>query len=222
MKKFIFFTIWVVLLILVPITVFKTTPLVMVTKYPVTISNFLQRSLGLTLFILLFVQIIIGAFMSKLTNKLGGWLFNFHVFEGKLIYFLAFLHPVFFVLFNYYVGAKLDPYAAFINVCVLCKYPIDYYYTLGRISFWLLTVAVFAAVFRNSTVWLKKNWRNLHVINYVVFLLVGAHGFLLGTDFRIMPFYGFAVLAYMVIAGIVIFIGIPRLYRNFRVWVQER
>jgi predicted ferric reductase len=221
MKKILFFVIWLVLLAAVPITIFRTTSWATATVYPVTAMNFLQRFTGLTLFVLLFVQIILGAFMDKWVEKIGGWVFNFHVFEGRLIYFLAAMHPILFVLFNHFAGSGYDVYKAFVNICLLCKYPIDYYYTLGRISFWLLTVAVMAAVFRKTTPWLVKNWRKMHVLNYVVFLLIGAHGFLLGTDFKVSPFYYFAILAYAIIAGIVAFINLPRLYKNFKVWVNS-
>ena len=152
---------------------------------------------------------------------MGDWVFNFHVFEGRLIYFLAVLHPILFIFFNHFVGSGFDVYKAFVNICLLCKYPIDYYYTLGRLAFWLLTLAVMAAVFRNRAPWLIKHWRKMHVLNYVVFLLVGAHGFLLGTDFKVIPFYAFAVPASSIIAGIVVFIELPRLFKNLRNWLKE-
>ena len=220
MKKILFFVIWFALLAIVPVTVFKTTSWEMATIYPVTFMNFLQRISGLSLFILLFVQIILGAFMKKWEEKMGGWVFNFHIFEGRLIYFLAVLHPIFFILFNHFVGSGLDVYKAFVNICLLCKYPIDYYYTLGRLAFWLLTLAVMAAVFRSKTPWLIKHWRKMHVLNYVVFLLVGAHGFLLGSDFKVIPFYAFAVPASSIIAGIVVFIELPKFFNKFKNWVR--
>jgi predicted ferric reductase len=158
--------------------------------------------------------------MDRLTEKLGGWVFKFHVFEGVVIYSLAFLHPLFFMIFNHFIGSGWNPYLVFIDVCLLCQTRIDYYYTLGRISFWLLTITVFAGLFRKATPWLKVNWRKLHVINYAIFLIAGAHGFLIGTDFQCQPFYSFAIIAYAVVVGVVIFIEIPRLYKNFKRWLK--
>ncbi|MCX6704836.1 MAG: hypothetical protein NT162_00660 [Candidatus Woesebacteria bacterium] len=220
MKKIVFFTILLVLLLLVPATVIHITPLSLALKNPANLTNFIQRIIGLIAFTLLFVQIILGAFMDKLMKRLGAWIFKFHLFEGALIYSLALLHGILFMVFNYYIGAGWNPYLVFINVCLLCKTPVDYYYTLGRVSFWLLTVAVLATKFRTATPWLKANWRKLHVINYAVFLIVGAHGFLIVTDFRVQPFYSFAVVAYAIVAGVVAFIEIPRLYKNYRNWIR--
>lgn len=159
--------------------------------------------------------------MDKLTEKLGGWIFKFHVVEGAVIYSLAFLHPLFFMIFNHFIGSGWNPYLVFIDVCLLCNKPIDYYYTLGRISFWLLTITVLAAEFRMATPWLKVNWRKLHLLNYAIFLLVGLHGFLIGTDFKIQPFYSFAIVAYAIVVGIVVFVEIPRLYRNYQNWIRS-
>jgi len=221
MKKFVFFAILATILLLVPITALHTTPLALVLKNPATITNYIQRIIGLFAFTLLFVQIILGAFMDKLTKKLGGWIFKFHVVEGAAVYSLALLHPLFFMIFNHYIGIGWNPYLVFINICLLCDKPIDYYYTLGRVSFWLLTIAVLAAKFRTATPWLKANWRKLHVINYAVFLIVGAHGFLIGQDFRAQPFYSYAIVAYAIVVGVVIFIEIPRLYKNYNNWIRN-
>ena len=221
MKKFIFFTVLAILLILIPVTALKVTPVALVLKNSATLTNYIQRIIGLSAFILLFIQLITGAFMDKITEKLGGWIFNFHVVEGIVIYFLAFLHPLFFMIFNHFIGSGWDPYRVFVNACLLCQTPLEYYYTLGIVSFWLLTVAVFAGLFRHTTPWMKANWRKLHILNYVVFLTIGAHGFLIGTDFRTQPFFSFAVIAYAIVAGIVVFIELPRLYRNYRSWLRS-
>jgi hypothetical protein len=221
MRKLAFFTILVILLFLVPITVIHVTPLALALKSPAYLTNFIQRIIGLTAFTLLFVQLILGAFMDKLTKRLGGWIFKFHVFEGGLVYTLALAHALFLILLNHYVGIGWDPYRVFINACLLCQTPLEYYYTLGMLSFWLLTVAVFAGLFRKANPWLKANWRKLHVINYAVFLIVGAHGFLIGQDFRAQPFYSFAILAYAIVAGVVVFIEIPKLYKNFGNWIRS-
>jgi len=220
MKKTVFFAILVVLLLLVPVTALHATPWALVLRNPATVTNYIQRIFGLTLFTLLFVQLMLGAFMDKFTKRLGGWVFNYHVIEGVTIYTIAFLHALSFMVFNHFIGSGWNPYFVFIDICLLCQTPIDYYYTLGRISFWLLSITVFAGIFRNATPWLKKNWRKLHVINYAVFLIVGAHGFLIGTDFRVQPFYSFAIIAYAIVTGVIVFIEIPRLYKNYINWVK--
>lgn len=221
MKKIIFFVFWVGLLVLSILTLIRVTPLSFALSTSARLTNYIQRALGLISFTLLFIQVLIGAFMPKLVDKLGSWIFKFHLFEGKLIYLLVLMHPIFFLLTNHFLGGKFDPYIAFINVCLLCKPVSEYYYTLGRISFWLLTIAVFAASFRSLNFWMKANWRKFHVLNYLVFLIIGAHGFLLGTDFRSQPFFAFALIAYVIILGIIILVELPRLFKNFREWVTS-
>lgn len=220
MKKLIFFFVWILLLVLVPITILQVTPFAVATKGPAYLVNFVQRMAGLAGFTLMFTQIILGSFMTMWLEKVGSWVYKFHIINGAITYSLVFLHGILLMVFNHYIGLGWNPYLVFINVCLLCNKPIDYYYTLGRVSFWLLTIAVLAADFRKINPWIRANWRKFHVLNYITFLLVGAHGFLLGTDFKIQPFYSFAVIAYAVVVGIVIFIEIPRLYKNFRNWVR--
>ena len=221
MRKVIFFALLSFFLILIPVTVLRVTPLELALKSPANLTNFIQRILGLTLFTLLFVQVLLGAFMTKFTNKLGEWIFNYHVIEGLTIYTIAFLHALSFMVFNRFTGSGWNPYFVFVDICLLCQTPIDYYYTLGRISFWLLTVTVFAAIFRKTNPWMRENWRKLHVINYAVFLIVGAHGFFIGTDFRSLPFYLYAIVSYAIVTGVVMFIELPRLYKNYMAWITS-
>ncbi len=221
MKKVIFFAFVIVLLLLVPITALQVTPLSLVLKNSATLTNYIQRILGLTLFTLLFVQLILGAFMDKLQKIIGEWVFKYHVIEGVIIYSLALLHPLTFMVFNHFAGIGWNPYFVFVDVCLLCQSRIDYYYTLGRISFWLLSITVFAGIFRKATPWMRANWRKLHVINYAVFLIVGLHGFLIGTDFRVQPFYSFAIISYAIVLGVVVFVELPRLYKNYKNWIKS-
>lgn len=181
--------------------------------------NLIQRALGLVAFTLLFWQIMLGAFMEKWTKKFGGWVFRFHIIEGVFIYLLVVLHPVFFMLYNYFYGRGFDPFYVFTQVCVLCR-PRELYYTLGRVSFWLVNIVIYTVIFRSATPYLRANWRKLHVINYVIFLLVGIHGFSSGTDFRVMPFFAFAVVAYLIVIYRII-LKLPSLFVAYKNWMKS-
>jgi predicted ferric reductase len=213
--------IFLLLVLVVPVTIVLDTPLGLLAKNSAALVYSVQRFLGLIAFVLLFVQIVLGAFMSWWTEKFGPWIFKFHVLEGISAYILILLHPVFFALFNYFGGRGLDPIGVFLGFCVLCKPQIEFYYTLGRISFWLATVAVFAGLLRASTPWLRANWRKLHVLNYVTFLIIGAHGFFAGTDFAFKPFIVFAAPAYLFIVYIVVFKKFPELYSSYKAWLKN-
>ena len=187
-NKILFWVIFVVLLLLIPLTLVADPDIKNVLMYPTHVANLTQRLFGLILFVLLFWQIMLGAYMEKLTDKLGGWIFNFHIGEGVAIYLLALLHPLAFLMFRHFSGTGTDPIFVYLGYCLFCQTALDFYYTIGRIALALLTVGVFVGLYRNSTGYLRRNWRSFHVINYVVFLIVGIHGFLLGTDFTTKPF----------------------------------
>ena len=203
------------------LTVIQETPISPALKNPIYFSSFIQRISGLMSFTMLFAVTILGAFIDKISKKLGGWVFNFYIFLSILTYTLVLLHPVMYLSTMYFAVGKFDPYIAFINACLLCRTPSDFHLTLGRIAFWFLSIAMFALVFRNTFSWLKTKWRKIRVLNAAAFLLAGAHGFLLGTDFQGLPFFVFAIAAYAIILVIVVFIELPRLYKNFRSWVEN-
>lgn len=201
--KITFLIVWFLLLLLAPITVFENTSITSLTKSPPVFLNIIQRIIGLLAFTLLFVQIILGSFMSRLVDKLGGWVFSFHIFQGILIYILIILHPSIFVVFNYFVKGGIDPFYVFTDICLLCNNSKEFFYSLGRISFWLITVSVLAGLFRTATPWLRTNWKKLHVLNYVSFILIYLHSIGEGTDIGTPPFTFFHGPA-MIIVSIII------------------
>ncbi|MFZ5933039.1 MAG: hypothetical protein ACOYT7_03130 [Patescibacteria group bacterium] len=204
MKKVLFFLIWTVSLLVIPLTVFKVTPLSLAFIKANATLNVLQRIAGLLAFTLLFWQIIFGAFMDKWIEKLGAWVFKFHVTEGAVAYALIILHPFLFVLFNFKVGKGFDPFYVFTDFCVLCSNRQEPLYTLGRVSFWLVTLAVVAAKFRTSS-WLRVHWRKFHILNYLTFILIGIHSRFVGTDSLTPPFAWFWWLATTAVLVITIY-----------------
>lgn len=194
-KRFFWVFVWLLILALGPITVLKITPISLVLRTPSVVVPFLQRITGLLAFSLLFVQIILGAFMNRWTEKLGGWVFNFHQAQGAIVYSLILAHPLLFVLFNFKLKGVLDPFYVFTDFCLLCPKPIELWYTFGRVSFWLISVAILAVILKNEP-WWRTNWRKFHILNYVAFLLAATHSFFVGTDTKNIPFsyfYWFAL-----------------------------
>ncbi|OGM58039.1 hypothetical protein A3A50_02140 [Candidatus Woesebacteria bacterium RIFCSPLOWO2_01_FULL_38_20] len=186
-KKIAFFVLWLIVLSVGPITVIKNTPIDQFKTNSLITINFLQRSVGLMAYTMIFFQIILGAFMNKWIEKLGGWIFRFHLNEGALAYLIILSHPLLLVLYNFKAKGLVDPFYVFTDFCLLCKDKTEYFHTLGRVSFWMVTVAVAAAKFRTHPL-LQRHWRKFHILNYIVFLLVSVHGFLVGSDFRTPPF----------------------------------
>jgi len=204
-NKIIFYIIWLGVLSLVPISILANTSVSEALKNPATLTNFIQRFLGLTAFTLMFFQVILGSFMSYWTQKLGGWIFNFHILEGVTVYTLIILHPLTFMVFNYFIGHGFNPFFVLVDFCILCSNRIDFYYTLGRTAFWLLNITVWAGLLRVSTPFMRVNWRKFHILNYAVFLIVGLHSIGLGTDVGTPPFSFFHGPALVIVSLIIIY-----------------
>jgi hypothetical protein len=218
-NKLIFWGLWLVLLSLAPITILKSIDLPYTIAHPLVLVNVFQRFVGLMAFTLIFWQLMLGAYMQRWTEKFGGWVLRFHITEGIIIYLLVLLHPIFFMLLNYFYGLGFDPFYVFTQICVICKQQ-ELYYTLGRISFWLVNVTVFAGLFRMSTPFMRANWKKFHVLNYLVFLLIGIHGLSIGTDFMVMPFFAFAIVAYTIVLYTVAR-KLPGLFSFLKNWIKS-
>lgn len=221
MRKIMFPILLLVFLFFPLLTLLNAPPLPSSLNAAYRAVNFIQRGLGLLAFTFLFVQILLDTFMGKFIKRFGNWIVKFHFYEGIFVYILIFLHPIFYLLSSYFFGHKFDPYVAFVNMCLLCKTPHDYYLTIGRVSFWLATLGVFVTLFRESTPWLKENWKKFSPLHYLIFLAVGVHGFFLGTDFKSQPFFTFAILSILFTLGVLIFIKVPRWHRSFKNWVNS-
>lgn len=189
--------------------------------YPVQIANILLTYSGLAVYFLLFLQIVVGLFLPFLIKKFGKWVVKLHIAEGLITYLLALMHVISFVLVGYFSGGGLNIYTGLINVCFLCNHFSDYYYTAGKISFWLLTLTVGAGILRKTGSWFIKNWEKVHVLNYAVFIVVGFHGFFMGSYIKSQPFFTLAVLAMFAVFGMLIFLKIPRWYRSFKIWLEN-
>ncbi len=187
-KKIFFILVWLLLIVLSVISPVKEFKFVLASKNQVLLIGLFQRILGLLAFTLLFIQIFLGAFMGRLTEKLGEWVFNFHLFNGKLLYTLILLHPALYMLYLFKIKGVLDPFYIYSDLCVLCKGNLEHFYNLGRVAFWLITAGIIAAIFRASDPFLKKNWRKFHLLNYFAFFLVAVHSKVLGTDVSTTPF----------------------------------
>lgn len=210
-KKLLFFALWLGLLAIGPYTIFSNTQFSLAFANRVVSVNTIQRLFGLWLFTLIFIQIILGSNMDKIIEKLGSWVLRFHIIEGLITYSLVVLHPLAFVVFNYFIKGVIDPFYVYTDVCVACRNSFELFYTFGRVSFWLLTATVTAGYFRSHPA-LFKNWRKIHILNYAVFFLIFLHGMNIGSDFKTQPFWGFALMA----AGLVTLSVIFRLKKKFQ------
>jgi predicted ferric reductase len=205
-RKKAFFFVWTIAILLAPITVFANLKVVEISS-PVFYLNVFQRIVGLIAFIMLSFQIVIGANMVYLTQKLGAWLYKFHITQGAIIYALVLAHPLSYLFLLAVATHKIDPFYIFTDFCLLCETKAELFYSLGRFSFWLITATVLAAKFR---AWppLRRNWRLIHFINYSIFIFIAIHARFVGSDASSFPF----VVFYFIAVAVVAFVLTRRLY----------
>ncbi len=206
-NKIIFYLIWIFLLSLAPVTILSNSPLSYLLLSKNTMVGGIQRLFGLWVFTLMFFQIVLGSFMAKWTEKLGGWVFRFHIFEGILIYSLILIHTFSFVVIQYFSGKGFDPFYVYMDVCLLCGKIPEWYYNFGRLAFWFITIAVFAGLFRTLSPFLRVHWKKFHILNYIAFLLVGVHSLFVGSDIGTLPFSIIHAPSLVIVVGILVFKG---------------
>ena len=195
-----------------PVAVFSNTSFsaIQAAVNPAVPLNVLQRLIGLWAFTMLFIQIVLGSFMPFWTQKLGGWIFRFHILEGVLAYLFILAHPTIYVFFRYFTSQGFDPFFVFTQVCFICRQGVDTYFNYGRIGFWLLTVGVTAGLLRVETPFMRMHWRKFHILNYFAFFFVWYHSLTIGTDIGTFPFSFFH-------GPTVVIIGVLALYRLYGV-----
>lgn len=136
------------------------------------------RLTGLYGFTLLWVQIMLGAFMPYWMKTFGPKALKLHFFQGSLAYLLIFTHPLLQVVQKFFFTNRWDFLGIYLPNLSSQR---EQLMTVGRVSLYLLTITVLAGKLRNQP-WLKKYWRVLHSANYFIFFFVLYHSLNLGTD----------------------------------------
>jgi predicted ferric reductase len=212
-KKFLFYLVWLTSVILGPITIFTNTPLAKVLDNELEILNLLQRITGLLAFTLLAFQLVLGSLMPKLIEKMGGWLFNFHLTEGLGAWGIMLLHPTLFLFINYKIEGLTSALLTFVPSFGSNQ---EIYYSFGKFALMLITIAVLAGHFREKPA-LRKNWRKFHILNYFAFVFVAVHAYYSGTDAWTPPFAWFYWLA----IGVVAIAVLSKLIGGFKKGLKE-
>lgn len=197
MKKKLLILSWFLLLLSGPIILLTKTPSLVFTGGIVPLTNILQRITALIAFSAFFMQIITGAYLSKLSKVFGSWINKFHAFQGIVAYTFVLAHPLLFVFLNFRTRGVIDPFYVFTDFCLLCPRPFELYWSFGRIAFWLISLALIAAIIKGET-WWRENWRKFHILNYFVFFLIAIHAWFSGTDITSTSFvyvFWFGIIA---------------------------
>jgi|GEM_PF-425767 len=137
-----------------------------------TFSILIFPLVGLYAFTLVWAQIILGSGMPW-WRHVYTWIEKFHRTQGVFVLLFAGLHPT--LLFYVYLWDYLDfPFVSRDHV---------FYAWMGEFQLTLIIITVGTALLRNTR-FIKRFWRYLHWLNYVVFTSAWIHSWVLGTDVR--------------------------------------
>lgn len=133
------------------------------------------RWLGLTVYSLIFLQIMSGAFRRPLNKFLPPlWHHRWHVTVGFLVMTVALAHPMFLYLSNKLI------YGSYIYLDNGLNYNIGL--LLGELQLTLISCGFLAAILMNFFKKWMTFWRKIHWLMYVAFFSATVHSLILGTD----------------------------------------
>jgi len=139
---------------------------------------------GLYSLVLLFTQVLVGAFMIPLRRTFGGWFLKWHITQGIFIYLLVLAHPALYFLFILQTSENFEKaLTAFQPQFTESDIPLN----IGRFGLTLLTIGVFAGLLRTRP-FLMRYWRAFHYVNYAAFAVLLVHSYMIGQDTKSMPF----------------------------------
>lgn len=153
--------------------------------------NFIIRFAALMGFTSMFIATIMTPFMVQLYKIFGKPFIKIHHLYSITGLILITLHPVAFAI------SKLD-----IAIFVPVFYPwYDFWSLGGRVALILIYIAVLGVLLRKKI----KNWRILHVLNYIALFLAYVHGVLIGTDFKTLGILIIFTVMLVLSFGVLIF-----------------
>lgn len=153
--------------------------------------DFIIRFGALMGFTSMFVATIMTPFMVQLYKIFGKPFIKIHHLYSIAGLILITLHPVAFAI------SKLD-----ITIFVPVFYPwYDFWSLGGRVALILIYLAVLGSLLRKKI----KNWRILHILNYIALFLAYIHGVLIGTDFKTLGIFIIFTLMLILSFGVLIF-----------------
>lgn len=138
------------------------------------------RLLGLLVFTGLTLQILSQTFWVPLTKLFAPKsLLAWHIAEGLVVYSLVLLHPFMFDLTQYLATHSLSFLAGYVPHAGMDRF--EFLVMLGYFNLILITLTVSAGLLRKRP-FIRRWWKKVHVLNYLVFGIALYHSLNIGTD----------------------------------------
>ncbi|WP_410807810.1 ferric reductase [Methanohalobium sp.] len=130
----------------------------------------IYRASGIFGYLLVFSAIVSSEYMTQIKKLFGQTFLKFHHNIIKLAFILMVLHPVSFAL-------DIQNLQVFLPVFYP---PVTFLELAGRPALYIFVIVIITAVYRKKII---KNWKKIHLFNYLAFFMVSIHALLIGTDF---------------------------------------
>ena len=133
--------------------------------------NFVIRFGAIFGFTSMFIATMMTPFVVQLYKIFGKPFIKMHHIYSITGLILVTIHPIAFAIFRLDITVFIPDFNSWYGFWSLG----------GRLALILIYIAVIGAVLRKK---IKKNWRIIHILNYVALFLAYVHGVLIGTDFQ--------------------------------------
>ena len=133
--------------------------------------NWLIRGAALMGYLAIFISAVSSAYMRQVIRFFGRPFIKVHHILTVTGLVLVTLHPL---------GAAINAGSPRVFLPRFDSWVV-FLELGGRPAWYLIAAASLAAVLRKT---IGRNWRRIHFLNYVAFLLVTVHGNMIGTDFQ--------------------------------------
>lgn len=149
----------------------------------------IYRTSGIFSYLLVFSAIVSSEYISQIKRLFGQTFLKFHHNLIKLALILMVLHPVSFAL-------DIQSLQIFLPVFYP---PLTFLELAGRPALYLFIIAIITAVYRKKV---PKNWKKIHLFNYLAFFMVSIHALLIGTDFSSTGMKILSFVMMLIVTGI--------------------
>ncbi|NLN44887.1 MAG: ferric reductase [Methanosarcina sp.] len=130
----------------------------------------IRRFVGTCGYLTMFLAIITSEYMAKMKKVSGLSFIKAHHNLARVGILLILIHPLTFALEGR--GIQILSPISQTNIFIALA---------GRPAFYLFLLTAGIALYRKR----YKNWRKVHYLSYLAFLLVSTHALMIGDDFRL-------------------------------------
>lgn len=141
-------------------------------------------------YLAIFLSILSSEYMARMRKITGLPFLRAHHNLARIGILLILIHPLSLAL-------EAQDFSIFLPIF----YPVERFLAMGgRTALYLFLLAAGIALYRKK----YRNWRKVHYLNYLAFLLVSVHALLIGSDFKLEIMRMLAIVMAVVVTGIFI------------------